>query len=292
MSKSPASSLLEKLSISGCNYVTDVMSSTEVFHVNSPHSLAQAAGYLKYSFGKTSQQIFYRGQNQIYKTFSPTLVRGIKSQKPQSDRITALRNACSEITKANSIFDGVPFEAQEALLQHYGLKTSWLDLVDNVWISLWFACHTAHAAGPLGQYLHFERRDPYSDRNPYAYIILVAADMQLSDPYVPGLFKGRDTELIDLRVAVPSIFLRPHAQHGVLFRMRGTGPRRPVDYNPQIKGVIRIDLRNAIEWMGSGKLVGTQTLFPPAHYDHGYALLLNTSFKGSKLVGAIHQIGT
>lgn len=283
---------LAKLRIAGCEYIECIDSNFAVFHVNSPHSLTQAAGYLKYIFGLYRQSIYFRGQSKLYSTLSPSLVRGIKSQKAQSDRIRALRNACSDITTQNRIFDGVPFESREALLQHYGLKTSWIDLVDNVWISLWFACHTAQSAGSLGQYLHFERRDPFSDKNPFAYILLIAADMHIADPFVPGYFKGETTELVDLRVSAPSIFLRPHAQHGVLFRLKGDNIGRPTDYASQIKGVIRIDLRDALLWLGDGKLTGTHTLFPPAYYDRGYQLLLDSGFKGSPAVGSIHHIGT
>lgn len=283
---------LKKLTIRGCESVIDKNSSTEVYHVNTPHALAQAAGYLKYISGKNEVAIFFRGQARIYDSLAPTLFRGIKGQKAQSDRVTALRNACAEITKRNKIFDGVPFEAHEPLLQHYGLKTSWIDLVDNVWIALWFACHRAHAVGEFGKYLHFERRDFHADSNPYAYVILVEASNRPSDPYVPGLCRGADTELIDLRVSAPSVFLRPHAQHGVLFRLRGDTVRRPTDYKTKIRGIIRVELRQALSWLGSGDLTGTHSLFPPAFYDHGYALLLNDPFVGNEMVGSIQHIGT
>jgi hypothetical protein len=55
---------------------------------------------------------------------------------------------------------------------------------------------------------------------------------------------------------------------------------------------VRIDLRAALSWLGAGKLTGTHTLFPPAFYDQGYALLLDCGFSGSAVVGAIHHIGT
>jgi hypothetical protein len=288
---SPANSL-SKVRINGCKYVKDKDSDKDILHVNSPHALTQAAGYLKYIYGKNKKQIFFRGQSRLYATLSPTLFRDIKNQKAQSDRITALREACAEITKMVTLFDGVPFEAQEPLLQHYGLKTSWIDLVDNIWVALWFACHRAHTAGELNQYLHFEQRDPHVDKNPFAYILLISTDSDAANPYVPGLCRGSTTEMIDLRVAAPSIFLRPHAQHGVLFRMRGRVPRRPIDYSSEICGIIRIELREALAWLGAGKLTGTHTLFPPAFYDQGYAFLLSCGFSGSPVVGAIHHIGT
>ena len=33
-----------------------------------------------------------------------------------------------------------------ALLQHYGYRTSWLDVVDNLWVAVWFATNSIGAA--------------------------------------------------------------------------------------------------------------------------------------------------
>jgi hypothetical protein len=283
---------LGRLTIAGSEHHTEGTSGRHVFHVTTPHALTQAAGYLKFIHGPNHRQVFFRGQAKLYASLAPTLVRGITGQKAQANRITALREACGDLEKRNKILDGVPFEAREPLFQHYGLNTSWIDLVDNVWVALWFSCHTARAAGPLKQYIHFEQRNPNADDSGFAYILLVATDSNPSDPFVPGFYRGDTTELIDLRVAVPSIFLRPHAQHGVLFRMRGDTVRRPVDYSSQISDIIRIDLRDALSWLGAGKMIDTHALFPPPFYDRGYAMLLDSGFVGNERVGTLHHIGT
>lgn len=108
---------------------------------------------------------------------------------------------------------------------------------------------------------------------------------------VPGLFRGPRTELVDLRVACPSIFLRPHAQHGVLFRKKGIGVVRPTDYADQVRGIIRIDLSNALAWVGNAITLGTHTLFPPPYYDHGYKILLDEKFESKNHVGSIFMVG-
>ena len=230
---------LKNVSINGCGILLDIASKREVYHVSTAHALIQAAGYLKFVEGPHKKSVFFRGQRQLYGALSPTLYRGIATQNAQSRRTTAIAEACRTIAGDNAIFDQVPPEAHEALLQHYGLNTSWIDLVDNVWVALWFACHRAKASGDHGQFLHFERRNPADDASPFAYILLVATDLVQSDPFVPGLWRGPRTELIDLRVAAPSIFLRPHAQHGVLFRMRADSIRRPIDYGVQVLDIIR-----------------------------------------------------
>ncbi len=229
---------LSKLSINGSKYIKDAASGQMVLHVSTSHALIQAAGYLKYVAGQENKSIYFRGQAKLYNALIPSLFRGISSQSAQTNRISALKLAITEILSKNALLRSFGAYAHEPLLQHYGLKSSWIDLVDNVWVALWFACHNAHSSGFLGEYLHFERRDPTKNSKtslpPYVYILLVAADNTALDGRTPGLYKGSNTELIDLRVACPSLFLRPHAQHGVLFRMRGGENRRPIDYHSQV----------------------------------------------------------
>lgn len=286
------SSPLSNISVPGSGIVTDSASGQYVFHVTNPHALTQAAGYLKFIEGPAKRGVYFRGQRKLYGMLSPTLYRGIVTQEAQSRRAKALRHACVSIARENKIFAQIPPEAHEPLLQHYGLNTSWLDLVDNIWIALWFACHQAKAVGPSGRFLHFERRNPEDEREPFAYILLVAADLVPSEPFVPGLWRGTSTELVDLRVSAPSIFLRPHAQHGVLFRMRGNGVMRPVDYAPQVVDTIRIDLRHALRWLGDAATLSTHALFPPPFYDQGYGFLLERPLPADSMVGGIQHIGS
>jgi hypothetical protein len=95
-----------------------------------------------------------------------------------------------------------------------------------------------------------------------------------------------------LRIACPSIFLRPHAQHALLFRKKGGLTQRPTDYAAQVRGIIRADLANALAWLGDGKTLGSHSLFPPAFYDNRYQILLFSGFKGNKTVGTIINVGT
>ena len=147
--------------------------------------------------------------------------------------------------------------------------------MDNIWIALWFACHRARATGPLGKFVHFERRLPRNERpsERFAYVVMIAAD-RVGATTVAGMWRGANTELVDLRIAAPSIFLRPHAQHAVLFRLKGGTVRREIDYARAIVGVIRVGLDDALEWLGQGTLLGIHALFPPPMYDHGYGVLL------------------
>lgn len=284
---------LDKLSIDGCNYISDESSNIDVFHVHSPHALTQASGYLKYISGKDGHNIFFRGQTKLHKTLSPSLFRGISKDQERSRRLSLIKNACEEISSSAGIFSDIPVAAHEALLQHYGLRTSWVDLVDNIWVALWFACNQARSIGKEKQYLHFEQRDPIYDENKYAYILLISTDATMAVEGAPGCFKGEQTEVIDLRVAAPSVFIRPHAQHGVLFRAISKKRRLPVlNYYSQVAGIIRVDLGRALSWLGEGKMTGTHALFPPAYYDKGYGILLGCNITECDEIGSIAMIGT
>jgi hypothetical protein len=140
--------------------------------------------------------------------------------------------------------------------------------------------------------MHFERRSPRTDPTGKAYILLVAADAVAPDKNQPGLYRGPSTELIDLRIAAPSVFVRPHAQHGLLMRRKGNTTQRPADYSDQIRGIIEIDLADALEWLGNSTALSTHSLFPPPSYDNGYGNLLAVGFQGKRNVGSISHIGT
>lgn len=135
-----------------------------ILHVRDPHALIQAAGYLKFVCGARDELVFFRGQSRMYPALAPTLFRGIApTQSAQGSRVHDCRSFIEEIAAACQIFGTFPDFAHEPLLQHYGLSTTWMDLVDNIWVALWFACHKAHVSGKKSQYLHFEQRIPGPD---------------------------------------------------------------------------------------------------------------------------------
>lgn len=284
---------LSQLKIRSATYVADTSTRQYVYHVHDPHALVQAAGYLKHTHGcNNDEHIFFRGESRLYGTLPPTLFRGVKTHAGQSRKIGLLNAALAKARTDNKIFSSLDAHVHEPLLQHYGLKTSWIDVVDNIWVALWFACHRAYAAGPINEYLHFEQRTESKEPHGFAYILLISTDSKSAQKSSPGVVIGKNTELVDLRVAAPSIFLRPHAQHGLLMRMRGDSSMRPLDYFPQVRGIIRISLVDALEWLGHGKMLGVHALFPPPFYDHGYDILLQSGIDGSVDIGSVHHIGS
>lgn len=152
-------SKLAELWIRDAEYVKDAESGKDVFHVTDPHALTQAAGYLIYTHSQADKEnIYYRGQGRLYDGIVPTLFRGIHNKATQANRQGSLTKYIKEIRKHNKIFGSFSEVVHEPLLQHYGINTSWIDLVENIWVALWFACHKARYTGQYGHYLHFERR--------------------------------------------------------------------------------------------------------------------------------------
>jgi hypothetical protein len=108
---------------------------------------------------------------------------------------------------------------------------------------------------------------------------------------MPGYFKGDDVFVTDLRVAAASLYTRPHAQHGLLFRRAVIDSFDLMDLSEFIVGTVRIGLADALTWLGTGQLLSPHSLFPPPVYDHGYRALLDRSPVGTQTVGTISHVG-
>lgn len=277
----------ENINIIGSTWVEQ--NGIKILDVEESHALIMAAGYLKHN---TLEGIYFRGQSNCYDELRPALYRSIDTDAAKYSREKRLNKKVNEYRNACPAFSKFGDYAAEPLLQHYGLQTTWLDLVDNIWIALWFACHQAKSTRD-GHFLHFQKRIP-SESNKHAYVYLVGADLERRRKDKPGYWNGENTELVDLRIAAPSYFLRPHAQHGLLFRCKGEGSGRPLNYAKQIRGIVRIPLEKAFDWLGNGHTVGVHSLFPPAYYDNGYKILLQSGVTfdpTDKNIGVVHSIG-
>lgn len=286
-------SRLEKLTSKFGKYEKDENENVYVYHVNRPHLLIQACGYLKHIHGKERKaSIYFRGQPSLYGlSMAPTLYRGIKSQKTCANRNNSMNSYIQACKQQGKILSQVPEYAWEPLLQHYGIRSRWIDVVDNVWVALWFACHTVHFTGLRREYLHFEKRPIQENgKDAFAYILLLETGNNPVEK-CPGLVDNKDTQSIDLRVACPSTFLRPHAQHGLLIRKKSAAETLVIDYTEIIVGVVRVTVRDAFAWLGDGILLTSHVLFPSPVYDFGYRDLLKYAPEPDIALGAVQHIG-
>lgn len=278
----------------------------DVLTISSLPALVQAFGYLKYKYWEGA--VFLRGQTELHPSLDPSLYRptaAANQVKKRDVRDEAIAEfiastspwACphelhrlihcpeklrqpkkSEIAFVSA---GTPRYAVEPLLQHYGIRTRWLDVVDNLWIALWFACHKFEFTGHYGHVVRRVPRDADSNDG-FTYLLAVVVPGSLREVF-PGLHLSEGVaRVIDLRRAVPSFYLRPHAQHGWLVRPAG-------DELQKLRSVVmRVPLEAALEWLGQSLLLSPFGLFPPASVDLGYSKLL----RADSVLGVPEMLGS
>lgn len=287
-----------------------------VFSVNELPQLVQAIGYIK------SQQegaTYLRGQGELHGgRMLPSLYRSQK--KLHSSNLTRIlsefiasiyewRCTHDHHTAANCpeqvprirdhsrngsslLTSGMRRYAVEPLFQHYGIKTGWIDVVDNIWVALWFACHDFVTTD---RYTHIVKKTPRSGDD-HVYLITTTIDgvkrvdlniSKANNALTPGLDKYTSgARVIDLRTAVPSVYLRPHAQHGLL--IRHSESQQSISL-----GAFRIPLAKALDWLGSSLLLSPFGLFPPPTVDEGYRKMIegSASIQFPPNIGAIEIVG-
>lgn len=259
-----------------------------VYTIDSFHVLTQFVGYAKY-INRQNANVYLRGQTGLYDGhLIPSIYRPLSGSGSvnYSERTPKYMEKVHQALSKSKAFDSIDSRAIVPLLQHYGIKTSWLDVVDNLWVALWFGLHKFHSIILQNhEYIHISEVNP----NEYAYLFLIAVDAReelascIKDKRVsfPGVYSGETTQLVDLRKAVPSYYLRPHAQHGLMIhkkRINHTHGRLlekvDVDYSEFVVGVAKIPAALGFSWIGHTGLLSTQSLFPSAVYDNGYSKLI------------------
>lgn len=263
-------------------------------HVDSPHLLTQISGYAKYVSGSDDRAVYYRGQGRSYPTLKAALhrVEGHHTIATIGDRHRLLKSYIEAVKRNSAMLNGTPEHVYEPLLQHYGLRTNWIDIVDNIWIALWFACHEVTACGKFNAFINFKRRSSSDPKSAFAYIVIVGFDRLVPIKDQPGSLRSAEYEVVDLRIGAPSVYVRPHAQHGLVFRRRKIDTVAKTDCASSIFGTIRVNLSDALAWLGSGDLLSVHTLFPPPYYDYGYRQLLESAPEGHSFLNTIAYVGS
>lgn len=169
------------------------------FYVADYRALNLVTGIIRYTLRNTNTKVFYRGQERDWDLI-PSLYRNSKNE---AEAITA-ENKLSrilEIAKIHFDPEGTDDE-REALAQHYGLHTRWIDILDNIQSALWFAYDRTYAIPT--------RAEQYDEDVGYIYILAFPDD--------PSKVK-----ILDLRQK-PSQFLRPHVQQA--YSLSTSSPRK------------------------------------------------------------------
>ncbi|ADL34651.1 FRG domain-containing protein [Butyrivibrio proteoclasticus B316] len=233
--------------------------SVNVYHIETVNDLNQFIGYAKRINNKYGD-VYFRGQTSLYNgKMIPSLYRG----QERLDSITEKYNRrINKVVKSKG-FKGYDRAIFEPLIQHYGIKTPYIDLVDNVWVALWFALHEAQTKIINShEYVYY-----YDSKAKFSYIVLMLSDATKGKEEKPGVYVGEKTTLIDLRKSTSSVFLRPHAQHAYMIKKN---EECPGDYSDLIVGIAQIPTSKGLSWLGCNEFLSLKSLFPACHFDSGY----------------------
>lgn len=263
-----------------------------IFDVESMHGLNQIIGHSKYN-NRNYGRVYYRGQCELYDSLMPSLFRGCKRTGVFEGLNKIIKSIINDKHLSNDLHVDIKKKdvasiKVEGILQHYGLPTRYLDLVDNHWVALWMGNNRFEEKHWKNKYCHFVHREilfedianltnplPLEDKNLYQYILLLALQYPISNE--EGISTSNNHIIVDLRQALPSVFLRPHAQHGLVARNK-VSKETGVDCYDMASSVVcilRLRIDRVSRWLGNGLMLTQDNLFPPAGNDCGYDLLLS-----------------
>jgi len=294
--ETPIAVMKSTLNPNGCKYIESHSFScghvVPIYEVSNVHALNQLIGYAKF-INQSYGDVYYRGECKLHDSLLPGLLRGRTGTSCSARLNSKIKEIVSDEYLKKQLKLNIEDETSsslivEGLLQHYGIKTRFLDVVDNHWVALWMGLFRNTAIKQMISYNHYVEREiplvdfasgkKVSDEEMYQYILLLAIPGK-SKRANNGIYTSKDFYEIDLRQALPSTFLRPHAQHGWVVRKRSHTDARPANYDmaTSVVGIIKIRIDRAKQWIGSGELLSQDNLFPPPAYDNGYDILLQRS---------------
>lgn len=261
-----------------------------IYEVTSIHALNQLIGYAKF-INQSYGDVYYRGECKLHEGLLPSLFRRHVSTACAAPLNELINKICSDPKMRTSLklesLDSTSASYKiEGLLQHYGIKTRFLDLVDNHWIALWMGLYKNQTYNQVLEYNHYVQREiplvdfangkSCTEDDLFQYILLIAIPGE-SDRKNTGIFISDNFAEIDLRQALPSTFLRPHAQHGLVVRKRPHNGASVNEYDiaTNVVGILKIRIDRVKDWIGTGELLTQNNLFPAPAYDQGYDILLN-----------------
>jgi hypothetical protein len=250
--------------------------------VSSYQGLVRVLGYMKYSL--KDKWILFRGQTRCYGSLQPGIYRAAGEDSAEVD---ALMDGFLDRYRDAMGFDPRPAHkvTTEPLLQHYGIRTRWVDLVDSIPYALFFATRTLRqiaGADDVFAYIDApgEKGVIYLVDCGYEQELRPVSVVERGQPQdVPGIwaeFEGRQAtgfQVCDLRRAKPSKALRPHAQHGWLCRPE-VG-EQDLWYRVVLRIVVPTGAARV--WLGSGDCTSPGALFPSPADDFNFHRLLDAS---------------
>ena len=235
-----------------------------IFDVSDYRALNQIIGYAKF-LNTNYGDVYYRGEVHLHDSVLPSVSRKKNPYKYEEALKKTISSAISD-EKFSKFSKLLGFKKHknailiaEAMLQHYGYSTHFIDVVDNHWVALWFGLNQFQTIKNISEYCLYKRRtvnpielfDTTSSTDIFQYMLLIAVDNNAA-PVERGIYIGNDMITIDLRSSLPSVFLRPHAQHGLVIRRNLHTPDESFDIAPNVIGIIQLRIDNVASWIGEG----------------------------------------
>ncbi len=181
-------------------------------YIETPILLARYVAHVKKkNKDKGCGWVYLRGQVENFESMRPSLFRGDNSNVKVGTLLKAQKELANKI-KIN-FDDYARFKVKDlpALLQHYGIRTSWLDVLDNLFVAIWFGSHKIEKiTRESGEFiigdLIQENQETLNGRNEkYGWIYLISQyDMKAE----------KRLKIKDLRSEFHDLSIRPHTQHG------------------------------------------------------------------------------
>ena len=213
-------------------------SGADRFYIFDYRALSLVAGIYRYKLKDLPHSLFYRGQTKDYPV-SASIFRNTHTKQEQKEALEWEKSILDEL---KPLFDpqGTDDE-REALSQHYGLHTRYIDIVDNIQTALWFAYDW-----------QVKSEGNYDDDVGYVQLLSLPTDDGGS--------------LIDLRKK-PSQWLRPHVQQAFVYRAKNPEKEKGCINRFHIATLI-IPRALMREWTNYD-CIGHDMFYPPSTHDPG-----------------------
>ena len=198
---------------------------------------------------RPSASVYLRGQDRHFGSMRPSLFRS-PNDSYSTQCLLAAQGDYSKTLAKQSTAKRFQRPNLPGLLQHYGVRTSWLDVVDNLYVAAWFATHSRNGdtwiskrSGSCG-WLYF-----ISTEGPTSCLTV-----------------------LDLRDKHHHLSTRLHTQHGVsVTRYGNCWSNTALGFEEFVVATVR--LRCGPEWQLRGFMASEKFLFPNASEDNTLKLL-------------------
>lgn len=221
--------------------------------VSEPAVLANFVAFCKTSSRGRGRSVFLRGQDQRHPTMVPSLFRSSTSLRLRNQRWAAYRDFLQQLP---TLVRGTRFTKRNfgAVLQHYGFRTPWLDVVDDLHAAVWFALHEGESVGSRCAYR--------PTAGAYGWVVVIAVP--------PG------GHVQNLREDQSSRNSRCNVQQGYSLAMQYDDVSRPRVEQDFISSVVfTVRIPNSERWQLQGFRASEAYFFPCSDHDDTYQQLLD-----------------